>query len=156
MKLAQSKLGLLIWGCLFLFSCQTKPVDDKKQAETDEHLIKAFIDSAQIQASRHPSGIYYQVLQAGSGASIAPSSQVSVNYEGRLLNGQIFDKSEQAISFSLNEVIPGWTIGLPLVKAGGKIRLIIPSALAYGSQSPGAGIPANAVLDFTIELLHAD
>jgi FKBP-type peptidyl-prolyl cis-trans isomerase FkpA len=70
-----------------------------------------------------------------------------------LLNGTVFDgTTTQPISFKLGQVISGWQIGIPLIQKGGKIRLLIPSGLAYGPDGQGP-IPGNAVLDFDIELL---
>lgn len=139
---------------LVLGSCSKDNFDAEKQAAKDDSLIVDFIAKNNITAIKHSSGLYYQVIVPGTGVSATAASTVSVNYEGKLLNGNQFDKSTQAITFPLTNVIPGWTIGVPLVKAGGSIRLIIPSALGYGNQSPGAGIPKNAVLDFTIELIN--
>lgn len=139
---------------LVLGSCSKDTFDPEKQAATDDSLIVDFIAKNNIPATKHSSGLYYQVITVGSGKTATAASTVSVNYEGKLLNGSQFDKSTNAITFPLTNVIPGWTIGVPLVTAGGSIRLIIPSALAYGNQSPGAGIPKNAVLDFTIELIN--
>ena len=136
-------------------SCNKDNFDAEKQAVKDEALIVDFVAKNNIQATKHPSGLYYQVITPGTGATVTAASRVTVNYEGKLLNGNTFDKSKEAISFGLTQVIQGWTIGVPLVKVGGTIRLIVPSALAYGNQSPGGSIPKNAVLDFTIELINA-
>ena len=140
---------------VLLGSCSKDSFDAEKQAVKDDSLIVDFIARNNISAIKHPSGLYYQVLSVGNGGSVTAASRVTVNYEGKLLNGTTFDKSKQAITFGLNEVIPGWTIGVPLVEVGGAIRLIVPSSLAYGNMSPGAGIPKNSVLDFTIELINA-
>lgn len=140
---------------MVLGSCSKDNFDAEKQAAKDDSLIVDFIAKNNIPATKHASGLYYQVITPGSGASVTSASTVSVNYEGKLLNGQTFDKSKTPITFPLTQVIPGWTIGVPLVKVGGTIRLIIPSALAYGNESPGGTIPRNSVLDFTIELINA-
>lgn len=139
---------------VLLGSCSKDNFDAEKQAVKDDSLIVDFIAKNNIPATKHASGLYYQIITPGTGASVTAASTVSVNYEGKLLNGTTFDKSKEAITFGLTQVIPGWTIGVPLVKVGGTIRLIIPSALAYGNQSPGGAISKNAVLDFTIELIN--
>ena len=136
-------------------SCKRDSYDPDKQLVIDDSLIKEFIAKNSIVAVKHSSGIYYQVINPGSGAAISVANTVSVTYEGRLLSGSVFDKSTSAINFPLTRVIMGWQIGIPLVKTGGKIRLIIPSVLAYGNESPGAGIPKNSVLDFTVDLISA-
>lgn len=136
-------------------SCNKDKYNAEKQAAKDDALIVEFITKNNIQATKHSSGLYYQIITEGTGASVTAASTVGVNYEGRLLSGTPFDASTKTVTFPLTRVIQGWTIGVPLVKVGGHIRLIIPSGLAYGNDSPGAGIPKNAVLDFTIDLINA-
>ncbi len=103
-----------------------------------------------------PSGLQYEVLREGTGAKPGPTSTVEVHYEGRLINGSIFDSSYQrkeTISFPLNRVIPGWTEGLQLMPTGAKYRLYIPSELGYGARGAGADIPPNSALIFDVELI---
>jgi FKBP-type peptidyl-prolyl cis-trans isomerase FkpA len=123
-----------------------------KQAAIDDSLIRAYIKTNHINAVKHASGLYYQIVKEGNGANATAGSTVDVTYEGRLLSGVVFDHSVNPISFSLKDVIQGWTIGIPLVKAGGKIMLIIPSHLGYGPRDSGP-IPENAVLAFDIDVL---
>ncbi|RZL65328.1 MAG: peptidylprolyl isomerase [Pedobacter sp.] len=146
-------LGLfLIVG---VFSACKKELSPEKQAAKDDELIVDFIAKNNIIAVKHTSGLYYQILAPGDGNVITASNTVTVGYTGKLLNGTEFDKSSSATFSLAGNLIQGWKIGVPLIKKGGKIRLIIPSALAYGNTSPGAGIPENAVLDFTIDLINA-
>ena len=154
MKLKTNLVLMFTALVVLLGSCSKDNFDAEKQAVKDDSLIVDFIAKNNIPATKHASGLYYQIITPGTGASVTAASTVSVNYEGKLLNGTTFDKSKEAIKFGLTQVIPGWTIGVPLVKVGGTIRLIIPSALAYGNQSPGGAISKNAVLDFTIELIN--
>lgn len=102
------------------------------------------------------SGLQYKFLQQGDG-KIHPSAvdKVKVHYHGTLIDGMVFDSSVERgtpISFGLNQVIRGWTEGLQLMKEGDKIRLFIPSELAYGNRAAGK-IPPNSVLIFDVELL---
>ncbi|OTG63826.1 FKBP-type peptidyl-prolyl cis-trans isomerase [Acinetobacter silvestris] len=102
------------------------------------------------------SGLQYLVLQPGMGKSPKTNSKVSVNYEGRLLDGTVFDSSiarNQAVDFQVNQVIQGWTEGLQLMKEGAKYRLFIPAALAYGEIGSGDAIGPNSTLIFDVELL---
>lgn len=133
-------------------SCSKDNYNAEEQAIKDDALIVEFITKNNIPAIKHSSGLYYQIITPGTGASATSSSTVGVVYTGKLLDGTQFDKATSTIPFSLTGVIPAWTIGVPLIKVGGRIRLISPSTLAYGNQSPGPGIPKNAVLDFTIDL----
>jgi FKBP-type peptidyl-prolyl cis-trans isomerase len=103
------------------------------------------------------SGLKYQVMKHGSGTvSPKPTDTVKVHYHGTLLDGTVFDSSVergQPISFALNQVIPGWTEGLQLMKVGDKFKFEIPSNLAYGPNSPSPKIPPNSTLVFEVELL---
>ncbi|AWL30345.1 peptidylprolyl isomerase [Acinetobacter defluvii] len=102
------------------------------------------------------SGLQYQVLQAGQGNKPRATSKVSVNYEGRLLDGTVFDSSiarGQAVDFQVSQVIAGWTEGLQLMQEGAKYRLFIPAKLAYGEIGAGDAIGPNSTLIFDVELL---
>lgn len=103
------------------------------------------------------SGLQYMVLREGSGARPLPSDKVRVNYEGKLLDGTVFDSSYQRgepAEFGLNQVIAGWTEGVALMPVGSKYRFWIPSDLAYGANgAPGGMIGPNSTLTFDVELL---
>ncbi len=102
------------------------------------------------------SGLQYEVLRAGDGPQPGAANTVEVHYEGRLIDGKVFDSSyqrKQTISFPLNRVIPGWTEGLQLMSTGSKYRLYIPSELGYGARGAGGDIPPHAALIFDVELI---
>ena len=103
-----------------------------------------------------PSGLQYQVLNAGTGnVHPGPKDKVKVHYHGTLLDGTVFDSSVdrgEPISFGLNQVIKGWTEGLQLMVVGEKARLFIPSELAYGKRSAGKIEPGSTLI-FVVELL---
>ncbi len=102
------------------------------------------------------SGLQYVIINPGEGRSPKATDSVKVNYRGTLLNGTEFDssyKSNKPIEFPLNGVIKGWTEGLQLIKEGGKIKLFIPSNLAYGSRGAGGLIGPDETLIFEVELL---
>jgi FKBP-type peptidyl-prolyl cis-trans isomerase FkpA len=143
--------SLLIIGCS---ACKKEAkFDAVAQAAKDETAIQAFLAAnPSITATKDASGIYYQVITPGSGANPTLSSTVTVNYVGKLLDGSQFDKGT-GTTYPLSGFIQGWQKGIPFLKPGGRMLLIVPSALAYGNSSPGAGIPANSVLMFTIDLL---
>ena len=104
-----------------------------------------------------PSGLQYTVLRPGNGARPTPTSKVRVNYEGKLLDGTVFDSSYQRgqpAEFGLNQVIAGWTEGVALMPVGSKYRFWIPSNLAYGaSGTQGGPIGPDATLTFDVELM---
>jgi FKBP-type peptidyl-prolyl cis-trans isomerase len=108
-------------------------------------------------AVKTASGLVYIPVKEGTGKSPAATNTVKVNYEGKLVDGKVFDASSRhggPATFPLNGVIPCWTEGVQLLKVGGKARLICPAALAYGDRGAGAEIPPGATLDFEVELLE--
>lgn len=146
----------LIIGVLALFTVISACKKEDQEAK-DEKIIQEFIAANSIQgAARTSEGLYYVIVSPGTGTKTYNSSTVvTTKYTGRLLNGQVFDSNSAGISFSLGQVITGWQIGIPLIQKGGKVRLLIPSGLAYGRTGSGP-IPANAVLDFDIELVNVN
>lgn len=103
------------------------------------------------------SGLQYKVIEAGTGAMPTVSDRVKCHYEGRLIDGDIFDSSYERgapAEFALQGVIPGWTEGLQLLNEGGKYELYIPSQLAYGMRGGGQKIGPNETLIFVIELIE--
>lgn len=103
------------------------------------------------------SGLQYKVIKAGTGASPKPDDTVVTHYEGRLIDGQVFDSSyqrNQPATFPVKGVIKGWTEALQLMKVGDKWQLYIPSDLAYGESQRGQFIQPNSTLVFDIELLE--
>ncbi|WP_245580837.1 FKBP-type peptidyl-prolyl cis-trans isomerase [Daejeonella oryzae] len=128
----------------------------KTQAEMDEFLIQKYMQQNSLQLTKHSSGVYYQILAPGTGTEIVDiNSTITMAYTGKLLNGKIFDSAaiDKPLTSSLTNLIRGWQEVVPLITKGGKIRILIPSALGYGS-APNASIPGNSVLDFSIELTN--
>ena len=102
------------------------------------------------------SGLQYRVLAPGTGANPKPTDEVTVNYTGKLLDGTEFDSSYkrgEPAKFQLNHVIPGWSEGVGLMKAGSKYELFVPPSLAYDLRSPTPTIPPGSLLIFTVELM---
>ncbi len=105
------------------------------------------------------SGLQYIVLTEGEGPSPVAADRVKVHYEGKLLDGKVFDSSYERgepSEFVLNAVIPGWTEGVQLMKVGSKYRFFVPSNLAYGGRGGGQDIGPNTTLIFEVELISIE
>lgn len=133
----------------------------EQKALKAEAESKAFLDAnkAKEGVKVTASGLQYQVLSSGNGKVPAATDRVTVNYVGKLVDGTEFDSSyarNEPATFTVNQVIPGWTEALQLMKEGDKWMLFIPSNLAYGEQGAGGQIPPNATLIFEVELLKVN
>ena len=108
-------------------------------------------------ATTTPSGVIMTTVQAGSGPSPTPDDTVKVHYEGRLVDGTVFDSSKQhggePLTFKVNGVVPCWTEALQHMSVGGKIKLVCPPELAYGDRGSPPQIPGGSTLVFDVELL---
>jgi FKBP-type peptidyl-prolyl cis-trans isomerase len=144
--------------CLFGCSKSTPPGADANAGATPPATAAApASDSQSTNMITTASGLKYEVLIHGTG-TVSPKATdtVKVHYVGTLLDGTVFDSSVargQPISFPLNQVIPGWTEGLQLMKVGDKFKFVIPANLAYGANSPSPAIPPNSTLVFEVQLL---
>ncbi|MFH4158914.1 FKBP-type peptidyl-prolyl cis-trans isomerase [Acinetobacter bereziniae] len=130
----------------------------KKAADENAQLGEKFLAENAKKAGviTRPSGLQYSILQQGTGKSPSAKSKVSVNYEGRLLDGTVFDSSfarNETVEFQVSQVIQGWTEGLQLMKEGAKYRFFIPAKLAYGDMGAGDAIGPDSTLIFDVELL---
>ena len=132
--------------------------DQASQAEKDAIIIDDYALANGLTIQKTASGLAYFLEKDGSGLQPNISSSVRVHYEGFLLDGTKFDSSIDRgfpSTFPLTNVIKGWQEGIPLVKEGGRIVLIIPSALAYGGNPPsGSVIGKNEVLRFNVDLIN--
>ena len=131
-------------------------INDAEVQETKER--EAYLEAENITVEPTESGLYYIETEEGIGVQAATGDVVQVHYEGRFLNGQVFDSSWERgtpIEFTLGEsqVIKGFEKGIALMKEGGKARLIIPSNLAYGSFGSGI-IPSYTTTVFDVELVE--
>ena len=131
---------------------------DEAQLAIDVEIIDAYLSENNIEAITTESGLRYVITQEGQGSNPIAGNDVSVHYNGTLLDGTKFDSSYdrgQPFSFSLGKgrVIKGWDEGISLLNKGAKATLYIPSTLAYGSRGSGPTIGPNTVLKFDVELI---
>lgn len=131
---------------------------EKEQAQTAIAEGKVYLEqnAKRDGVTQTKSGLQYEVLTEGTGKSPKATDTVRCHYEGRLLDGTVFDSSYkrgEPADFGLNQVIPGWTEGVQLMKEGAKFRFHIPYLLAYGERGAGAQIPPYSTLVFDVELI---
>ncbi len=135
--------------------------EQQKLGEANLTQGKAFLDenAKKEGITVTATGLQYKVLEAGSGATPGPTDKVQVHYRGTLIDGTEFDSSYgrgEPVTFAVNQVIPGWTEAVQLMKEGAKFQIFVPSDLAYGPRGTGQAIGPNAALIFDIELLKVN
>lgn len=133
----------------------------QEQASKNLEAGKAFLAENEKKEGvvKTASGLQYKILKEGTGTSPKIDSTVSVHYRGTLIDGTEFDSSfsrNEPATFKVNEVIPGWTEALLLMKEGSKWELVIPPSLAYGERGMGGRIGPNSTLKFEVELLSVN
>lgn len=112
-------------------------------------LMVAFCKNNNINYTIHPSGILYEITAAGDTAKPNLCTSITMTYKGKLMTGIQFDAG--TITYPLKDLIVGWQIMVPLIGKGGKIKMVIPSSLAYGPNAVGT-IPANSPLYFEMSI----
>lgn len=146
-------------------AAKKQEVDAVQQKITDDKLIQDYLKEKKIKATKTASGLYYKVDKKGTGDLAKAGQKVTMNYTGRLLNGESFDSNVdpsfghvQPFTFQLGKgmVIKGWDEGVALLNKGTKATFYIPSGMAYGPNSPSPKIPANSVLVFDVEVANIE
>ena len=131
-----------------------KVLDKNKLAVYEDFTIQRYIAANALTGfTKTTSGLYYKIDVPGTGSPISIDSTVVAEYEGKLLNGTVFDKTNTGspATFGLKDVVKGWQEAVPLIKEGGTIRMILPSSLGYGLQGTD-GIPAFSALFFSVKV----
>lgn len=156
------KVDLAVYGPKLRDLAQTRATqvspEEKKDADAARIAGGAFLEKAAGEkgAVKSPAGFVLQEITPGKGAAPKPTDKVKVHYRGTLIDGTVFDSSidrGQPVEFPLNGVIPCWGQALPMMKVGGKSRLICPPELAYGDHGAPPQIKPGATLVFEVELL---
>lgn len=147
--------SLLISACSKDNGCKKVPPADEAQE------LEAFNTAHSINATKHSTGLYYQIINPGGTAKPVYNSTIYVKYKGTKLDGTVFDSQTNpgATGFNLSSLIDGWKIGVPMIGKGGRILLTVPSALGYGcvgstnSADSTKSIPPNTPLYFELDLV---
>ncbi len=138
-----------------LAACKkSEKFDAEAQAKLDDAQIVKYLSDSSIVATKDESGLYYQIITPGSASKPTVSNGIYITYEGKLMStSAVFDTKTSPYYFaSMTGLIQGWQIGVPKIGKGGRIKLFIPSGLAYKNEASG-GVPANSVLIFDITLV---
>ncbi|THH34992.1 FKBP-type peptidyl-prolyl cis-trans isomerase [Neolewinella litorea] len=147
-------LVLLMAGCSKDQDATNPPVCEEGLISVEAYAAADTVTYTELDET----GLLYRILEPGSAERPTLSSEVTVNYVGSVTNGRVFDQSRNGpVTFPLSNLIKGWQLGIPLVGRGGKIRLLIPSGLGYGSQGScrfgQCSICPDSDLVFDIELV---
>lgn len=150
-------LGLFLLAVAFVACKKEVPYDQAKELAIDDEMIaKYLLDSNVTAITKHSSGLYYNIITPGAGNEVINTDTVYGNYTLKVLRDSLprAKSQDSTFKFLLPGYIEGWKIGVSLIKPGGKIRMIIPSALGYQQRivtSPN--IPPNSILDITLSIL---
>lgn len=131
-------------------------MDSGQQHQTEIKLIEEAIATGKTDVKNNSEAVYYTIMKEGTGKQVSVNDTVVAYYKGYLFNdGLVFDQTkDKPATFPLKRLIRGWQIGLPLCNVGGKIKLVIPSDLAYSIRTRAAKIPPNSILVFEIEVVE--
>ena len=130
-------------------ACSVKAQYANDSSTTQRAQMIAFCNNNGITYTLHPSGILYQIITPGDTAKPNLCTSLTMTYTGKLMTGIQFDKG--TITYPLKDLIVGWQVAVPLIGKGGKIKMVIPSSLAYGPNANGS-IPANSPLFFEMSI----
>ena len=129
-------------------------LETSKLPEYDDFTIRKYMESKSLTGfSKSTNGVYYKIAQPGTGSPISVDSTIVANYTGKLMNGVIFDRANPGAeaTFGLKSLVKGWQEVIPLIKQGGRVRMIIPSTLGYGKEG-NSSIPPFSCLDFEVNV----
>jgi FKBP-type peptidyl-prolyl cis-trans isomerase FkpA len=137
---------------MLMLSIGCSKSDQEAPLPDEDAIIKNYLSSTNTDAIRDKSGVYYKIIEPGSGDPVVYTSTVTVNYKGSLLNGPQFDDVSNKSILYIN-AMQGWQIGMNMIRPGGKIKLYVPSQLGYGRYIPKPEVPANSILIYELELV---
>ncbi len=132
-------------------------IDSVQQYQADKTKIEQAIASGKADAMQMIEGVYYKIIDSGTGKSFTVADSITAKYQLRIFgtNEVISGSETESYTFALRSLIKAWQLAVPLIKTGGKIRLVIPSGLAYSIRTRAPKIPPNSILEFDVEVLDA-
>lgn len=150
-------LGVVLMAVAFTACEKDAPYDKQTQLEIDDAIIAAYlVDSSVTGMIKHSSGLYYNILRAGSGSAVSEEDTVYSNYSLKILkdSAMLSRSMDSTFRFQLPGYMEGWKTGVSLIRPGGSIRLIVPSPLGYQQRAiTTPKIPPNSILDITLEIV---
>lgn len=153
-ELRMMRFGFVLAALVTLAVLPAQAADPSLSAAANQAFLAN--NAQQKGVVTRPSGLQYRIIQNGFGAHPKATDHVSVYYTGKLINGKIFDGTEPGLpaDFVTNQLIPGWTEALEIMREGDRWQIVIPASLAYGSRgTPDGSIPPNQTLVFDLQLL---
>jgi FKBP-type peptidyl-prolyl cis-trans isomerase FkpA len=141
-------IALLFIAFAFV-GCKTYSDDDKKGFD---EKIQAYLKKKDIECTKSASGMYYKILEEGTGTTIRYKDRVSFTYKGEFLSGEVFDEQTEPLEYQVEELIGAWKEIMLEMKEGGKAFLVAPPQLGYGDHQLD-DIPPNSILVYEIEVV---
>jgi FKBP-type peptidyl-prolyl cis-trans isomerase len=148
------RLGFILAALVAMASVSANAADSSPSQAANAAFLAANANKPGVVT--RPDGLQYRILRNGFGKQPRPQDYVTVYYTGTLINGKVFDGTEAGlpVRFKVNQLIPGWSEALCLMRVGDRWQLVIPAGLAYGDRgSPDGSIPPNQTLVFDLELI---
>ena len=149
-------VAFYFFGCSKVSNTQDIRTCNDQPASYDSAALLQFAKSDSITVTKDTSGMYYQIIDTGNGGTPTITSMLTVTYTATFLNGVIFDSATNSVlnNYTLSQLIRGWQLGLPKIRENGRIKLLLPSTLAYGCAGAGNIVAPNTPVYFDITLLH--
>jgi FKBP-type peptidyl-prolyl cis-trans isomerase FklB len=148
------KCGGLVFAALLAFGVAAQAADPSLSDAANKAFLSNYDKTPGVVIK--PDGLRYRILQNGFGRRPNPQDYVTVYYTGKLINGKVFDGTEEGmpVRFKVNQLISGWSEALSLMRVGDRWQVVIPAGLAYGSAgTPDGAIPPNQTLVFELQLI---
>jgi len=140
---------LIFFGLLTLSSCSTYSEEEKKSFDDK---IAAYLDRKNIKCEKSSTGLHYKIIEEGEGDRIQLQDEVTFVYKGTLLNGKVFDETDEPVTFKVQALISAWKEVMLYLRPGGKAFIVSPPQLGYGEHDL-KDIPPNSILVFELEVV---